>query len=85
MQLLQDKFAEKIWLENQYGSGLLIKDKVESIISDCNLKYRKGRSYNDLVIAIGNGYKDAFGSNKKALEQIAEEIDKVLIRKRWDY
>lgn len=82
MMLLQDKFAEKIWLENQYGAGLEQK-KVEEIMSDCNLKYRHDKSYNDLVNAIGNGYKNSFGDSKKALDKIAEEADKVLIRKNW--
>lgn len=81
MQLLQDKFAEKIWLENQYGDGLR-KDKIESIMSDCNLKYRKNKNYSDLTVAIGNGYKDTYRITKKALDRIAEEIDKVLIRKK---
>lgn len=84
MQLLQDKLAEKIWLENQYG-GVLTQKKVESMMEDCNLKYRKGKIYSDLVVAIGNGYKNSFGKSKVILEQLAEEIDKVLIRKRWDF
>lgn len=84
MQLLQDKFAEKIWLENQYGAGLS-KTKVELIMADCNLKYRKGKFYNDLVAAIGNGFGNSFGNSAKVRNQIAEEIDKVLVRKRWEF
>jgi len=84
MQLLQDKFAEKIWLENQYGEGLS-QNKVESIMADCNLRYRKDKSYNDLAIAIGNGFENNFGKSEKARDRIAEEIDKVIIRNRWDY
>lgn len=84
MQLLQDKLAEKIWLENEYN-GNLTQIKVESMMADCNLKYRKGKTYNDLVIAIGNGYKNSFGKSKVVREQLAEEIDKILIRKRWDF
>lgn len=81
MYLSQDKFAEKVWLENQYG--FLTKEKIESIMKDCNLKYRKNKVINDLYVAIGNGYK-TFGNSEKVLEQIAEEIDKVLIRSRWE-
>lgn len=84
MQLLQDKFAEKIWLENQHN-GNLTQMKVEAMMVECNLKYRKGKTYNDLVVAIGNGYKNSFGKSKIVREQLAEEIDKVLIRKRWDF
>lgn len=84
MQLLQDKLAEKIWLENQYG-GVLTQKKVESMMEDCNLKYKKGKTYGDLVVAIGNGYKNSQGKSKVVLEQLAEEIDKVLIRKRWNF
>lgn len=84
MQLLQDKLAEKIWLENQHN-GNLTQMKVEAMMVECNLRYRKGKTYNDLVVAIGNGYKNSFGKSKVVLEQLAEEIDKILIRKRWDF
>lgn len=84
MQLLQDKLAEKIWLENQYG-GYMTQVKVESMMEDCNLKYRKGKTYSDLVVAIGNGYKNNQRKSKVVREQLAEELDKVLIRKRWDF
>lgn len=83
MMLPQDKLAEQIWLEIMrigYGS----KTKVEEWMLRCNLKYRKDKNYNDLVIAIGNGFKNTFGDSKKALEQLAEEIDKVLIIRRWN-
>lgn len=84
MILPQGKLAERIWLETMY-IGYVSKTKAEEWILRCNLKYKKDKNYNDLIIAIGNGFKDTFGDNKKALEQLAEELDKVLTIRRWDF
>lgn len=83
MILPQDKLAEQIWLECK-RIGFVSKAKAEELMSRCNLKYKKDRNYNDLIIAIGNGFKNAFGNNKKELDQLAEELDKVLTIRRWD-
>ena len=48
-----------------------------------NLKLRKGKTFDDIRLTCGRGLNGAMHNTPKALEQIAEEIDKVCIIARW--
>jgi len=80
--LIQDRLAHKIFYEN-YNNPFLTDKELETMMHDCNLKYRKNKTMQDLRVAMGNACKNTSDNMQKILEQGAEEIDKVLIRKNW--
>lgn len=49
------------------------------------MKLKKGKSLDDVRLAVGRGFKDTYGNMELAREKIAEEIDKVCIIARWDF
>jgi len=83
--LSQDKLAFKIFYEGIFLGKLplITQREIEKYMEECNLKYRKEKNYNDLLIAIGNVCKNRKNINDW-LEKGAEEIDKILIRKNWN-
>lgn len=83
--LPQELFAEAIWIEWFAHFGVLDKNKTEELLKRYNLKLKKGKSIDDVHLAIGRGFKDTFGNSSLAREKIAEEIDKVCIIARWDF
>lgn len=84
MMLPQDKLAKQIWLETM-RIGYVSKTKAEEWMLRCNLKYKKGKKFNDLELAIGRGFKNTYGNSEKQRDQLAEELDKVLTIRRWDW
>lgn len=85
MKLPQELFAEALWLEWDTHYGVISKEKIPEILRRYNLKLRKGKTIDDVQLALGRGLKDTYGNTKKQKEQIAEEIDKVCIIARWDF
>lgn len=81
--LPQELFAEAAWLENQHS--YLTDNKIKELLQKNNLKLRKGKTIDDIHLAIGRGFKDTFGNSSLAREKIAEEIDKVCVIARWDF
>lgn len=77
MMLPQDLFSETIWLEWFENYGVLTNVKIGELLQRCNLKLRKGKSIDDVRLAIGRGFKNTFGNSSLVREQIAEEIDKI--------
>ena len=82
-QLPQDLLAEALWTENKYGN--LTLSKVEELLQKYNLRLKKDKSLDDVRLALGRGLKGAMNNTEMALEQIAEEVDKVCIIARWDF
>ena len=82
-RLPQDLLAEALWTENKYGN--LTLSKVEELLQKYNLKLKKDKSLDDVRLALGRGLKGAMNNTELALEQIAEEVDKVCIIARWDF
>ena len=82
-RLPQDLLVEALWTENKYGN--LTLSKVEELLQKYNLKLKKDKSLDDVRLALGRGLKGAMNNTELALEQIAEEVDKVCIIARWDF
>ena len=80
--LPQESFAEMAWLENQYGC--LTNNRIKEFLQKCNLKLRKGKTVDDMRLAIGRGFKNTFGKSLSARENIAKEVDKVCVISKWD-
>ena len=59
-----------------------MKREVESIMEDCNLKYRKDKGYNDLISAIGS-VSPTIKTMDEYLDKGAEAIDRVLTIRKW--
>lgn len=83
--LPQELLAEDLWLLWVETYGVLNLDKIDWLLRKNNLKLKKGKSIDDIRLAIGRGFKNTFGNMDLAREQIAEEIDKVCVIKRWDF
>ena len=83
MRLPQELLAESLWIED-FCNKLTLK-RIEELLQRHNLKLKKGKTLNDAYLAFGRGLKNAMGESQKAIEQIAEEIDKVCIIARWDF
>lgn len=82
-RLPQELFAEALWIESKYD--VITSAKIEDLLHKNNLKLKKGKRIDDIHLAIGRGLKNAMHNTSKALEQIAEEIDKVCTIARWDF
>lgn len=82
-RLPQELFAEALLFESKYG--VISSAKIEDLLRKNNLKLKKGKSIDDIRLAIGKGLKNAMHNTPKAIEQIAEEIDKICTIARWDF
>ena len=83
MRLPQELLAESLWIESNYGT--ISSAKIRDLLWKYNLKLKKGKSIDNIHIAIGRGLKNAMHNTPKVLEQTAEEIDKVCTIARWDF
>lgn len=81
--LPQEMFANAAWAENLYG--VLSKKRLAELLHKCNLKCKKGKTLDDVYLAICRGYKDTYNHSEKERAKIAEEIDKVCVIERWDF
>ena len=84
-RLLQDLLAEDLWVLWDISYGVLPLNKVEELLQKNNMKLKKGKTLDDVRLAVGRGFKDTYGNMELAREQIAEEIDKICIIARWDF
>lgn len=85
MRLLQELFAEALWLEWDIHHGCIPKEKISEMLRRYNLKLKQNKTLDDVLLAFGRGLKDSYGITTKQVEQIAEEIDKICIIARWDF
>ena len=83
MRLPQELFAEALWLEWDIHYGIIHKEKLPDLLRRYNLKLKKEKTLDDILLAFGRGLKDTFG-NTKQIEKIAEEIDKICIIANWE-
>lgn len=83
--LPQELFAEVVWTEWFMNFGVLHKAKLEKLLQRYNLKLKKGRSIDDICLAVGRGLKSTYGDASLQREQIAEEIDHICVVARWDF
>lgn len=83
MRLPQELLAESLQIESNYG--VISSAKIRELLWKYNLKLKKDKSTDDIYLAIGRGLKNAMHNTPKALEQTAEEIDKVCTIARWDF
>lgn len=81
--LAQEKIAEALLIENFCNNINL--NRIGELLQKYNLKLKKEKTLNDVYLAFGRGLKNTYGNSQKAIEQIAEEIDKVCIIARWDF
>lgn len=84
-RLPQELLAEDLWILWDLSYGVLPLNKVEELLQKNNMKLRKGKTLNDVRLAVGRGFKGTYGNMELAREQIAEEIDKVCVIARWDF
>ena len=84
-RLPQDLLAEDLWVLWDISYGVLSLNKIEELLQKNNMKLKKGKTLDDVRLAVGRGFKDTFGNMELAREQIAEEIDKICIIARWDF
>lgn len=59
--------------------------EIEDLLYRYNLKLKKGKTLEDIRLAVGRGFKNTFGDMCLAREKIAEEVDKICIIARWDF
>lgn len=85
MRLPQELLAEALWLEWFIHYGALNNIKIVELLKRYNLRLKRGKTIDDVRLAIGRGFKNTFGNSVLAREQIAEEISKVCIVDRWDF
>lgn len=85
MLLPQESLAEDLWLLWVESYALCPLDKIADLLYMNNMKLKKGKSLDDVRLAIGRGFNNTYGNMQLAREQIAEEIDKVCIIARWDF
>lgn len=84
-RLPQELLAEDLWLLWDLSYGVMPLNKIDELLQKNNLKLKKGKTLDDVILIVGRGFKDTFGNMELAREQIAEEIDKVCIIARWDF
>lgn len=84
-RLPQELLAEDLWLLWDLSYGIMPLNKIEDILYKNNMKLKKGKSLDDVRLAVGRGFEDTYGNMELARKQIAQEIDKVCIIARWDF
>lgn len=84
-RLPQELLAEDLWLLWDISYGVLPLNKINELLQKNNMKLKKGKSLDDVRLAVGRGFKDTYGNMELAREKIAEEIDKVCVIVRWDF
>lgn len=85
MLLPQELMAEQLWLLWDETHGVMPLNKIEDLLYRCNLKLKKGKTLQDIRLAVGRGFKNTFGDMKLARRQIADEVDKVCVIARYDF
>ena len=81
--LPQEKIAEALLIENFCNNINL--NRIKELLERHNMKLKNGKTLDDVYNAFGRGLKNTFGNSQKAIEQIAEEIDKTCVIARWDF
>lgn len=81
----QELLAEALWIEWFQKNGVFNSSKIEELLHRFNLKLKKQKTIDDVRLAFGRGLKYTYGSSRLAIEQIAEELDKVCIIAKWDF
>ena len=77
MRLPQELFAEALWLEWDTHYGVINKEKLPDLLRRYNLKLKKGKTLDDILLILGRAFKDTFCVSSKQIERIAEETDKL--------
>lgn len=85
MRLPQELFAEALWLEWDTHYGVINKEKLPDLLRRYNLKLKKGKTLDDILLILGRAFKDTFCVSSKQIERIAEETDKVCIISNWEH
>lgn len=85
MRLPQELFAEALWLEWDTHYGVINKEKLPDLLRRYNLKLKKGKTLDDILLILGRAFKDTFCVFSKQIERIAEETDKVCIIANWEH
>lgn len=74
MLLPQELFAEQLWLQWANNHGVISLEFIHESLHRCNLKLRKGKTLQDIRLALGRGFKNTYGNMELARQQIAEEF-----------
>ena len=85
MRFPQELFAEQLWLLWVNTHGVMPLPTIQELMDRCNLKLRKQKSLQDVRLAFCRWFKHTYGNMTLAREQIATEIDKVCIIRKWDF
>lgn len=83
MRLPQELFAEALWVE-WFIHGSVRKKKLPDLLRKYNLKLKKEKTLDDVILSIGRAFKNTSCVSSKQRERIAEEIDKVCIIANWE-
>ena len=83
-RLPQERLAEALWVLWDISYGVIPLDQAKELMERYNLKLKKGKSLEELRLAVGRGFNNTYGNMILAREQIADEIDKVCVIARWD-
>lgn len=83
MRLPQELFAEALWVE-WFVYGSVRKKKLPDLLRKYNLKLKKEKTLDDVILSIGRAFKNTSCVSSKQRERIAEEIDKVCIIANWE-
>lgn len=84
MRLPQELFAEALWVEWFITHGSVRKKKLPDLLRKYNLKLKKEKTLDDVILSIGRAFKNTSCISSKQRERIAEEIDKVCIIANWE-
>jgi len=79
--LPQERLAEKILFLTPFRGSVSSLKELEEMMLTCNLRYRAGKTGNDLRLALGKG---SHHSPRKAFAKLTEELGKILIIKNWE-
>lgn len=83
-RLPQERLAEALWLLWDISYGVIPLNEAKKLMERYNLKLKKGKTLEELRLAVGRGFNNVQGNMALARKQIADEIDKVYVIARWD-